>query len=135
MRLHRQLGETLEELDDADAQVEALAYHFAQAAPDGQHVKAADYALVAGRRAIVRLGYEEAATHYERGLQALTLSRQSQDRRRCELLLALGQGYWGTGNLDKARHACQQAADLADRLGDATALAHAALRVTSRSVV
>ncbi len=126
-RLHRQLGETLEALGDADAHVEMLAYHFAQAAPDGQSAKAADYALAAGGRAIARLGYEDAAMHYERGLQALQVSEETQNEPRCELLLALGQAYWGTGELDKARQAYQEAARLADELGDATALAHAAL--------
>jgi DNA-binding SARP family transcriptional activator len=126
-RLHRQLGEALEALGDADEHVGALAYHFAQAAADGQGVKAADYALAAGRSAGVRLGYEEAAAHYERGLEAITVNGQPQWQRRCELLLALGEARWGEGELDKARQACGQAAELAEKLGDATALAHAAL--------
>ena len=127
MRLHRQLGEAIEALGDTQAHVEALAHHFAQAAADGQGVKAADYALAAGRRATNRLGYEQAAAHYERGLRALTLTGQPQEQRRCELLLALGQARWDAGELEKARQACRQAADLAEQLGDATALARAAL--------
>jgi DNA-binding SARP family transcriptional activator/class 3 adenylate cyclase/tetratricopeptide (TPR) repeat protein len=127
MRLHRQLGEAMEALGGARAQVEALAYHFAQAAADGQGVKAAAYAMAAGRSATARLGYEEAAAHYERGLQALTLTGQPQQQRRCELLLALGQVRWGAGELDTARQVYGQAAELADKLGDATRLAHAAI--------
>jgi DNA-binding SARP family transcriptional activator/tetratricopeptide (TPR) repeat protein len=127
MRLHRQLGEALEALGDADAHVEALAHHFAQAAADGQGAKAAGYALAAGRRAIARLGYEEAAAHYERGLEALMLTGQPQDESRCQLLLALGEARWGAGELDNARQAFQHAAELAEQLGDATSLAHAAL--------
>ena len=127
IRLHRQLGEALEALGDGDAHVEALAHHFAQAAADGQGVKAAAYALAAGRRAIARLGYEEAAAHSERGLEALALTGQPQDESRCQLLLALGEARWGAGELDNARQAYRQAAELADKLGDATALAHAAL--------
>ena len=98
MRLHRQLGEALETLGDADEHVEALAHHFAQAAADGQSLKAADYALAAGRSATARLGYEEAAAHYERGLEALTLTGQPQDERCCELLLALGEARWGAAS-------------------------------------
>jgi tetratricopeptide (TPR) repeat protein len=127
MRLHRQIGAALEATGDVDANVEALAYHFAQAAADGQATKAADYALAAGRSATARLGYEEAAAHYERGLEALTLGTQAHDRRRCDLLLALGEAGWGTGELDKARQACAQAAELAEKLGDSSALASAAL--------
>jgi DNA-binding SARP family transcriptional activator/tetratricopeptide (TPR) repeat protein len=129
MRLHRQLGEALEALGDTDAHVEALAYHFTQAAADGQHAKAADYALAAGSRAIARLGFEEASAHYERGLETLTLTGQPQEQRRCELLLALGQARWATGQLDNARRAYRQAADLAEKLGDANALARAVLGV------
>ncbi|MGI9097406.1 MAG: ATP-binding protein [Solirubrobacteraceae bacterium] len=127
IRLHRQLGEALEALADTDAHVEALAHHFAEAAADGQGDKAAAYALAAGRSAIARLGYEEAIAHYERGLEALTVAGQPHEHRRCELLLALGEARWGAGGLDKARQACAQAAKLADQLGDATALARAAL--------
>ena len=127
LRLHRQLGEALETSGDPDAQVEALAYHFAEAAADGQGVKAATYALAAGRSAIARLGYEEAAAHCQRGLQALTLTGHPQDQQCCELLLALGEARWGAGELDNARQTYEHAAALADKLGDATALARAAL--------
>jgi DNA-binding SARP family transcriptional activator/tetratricopeptide (TPR) repeat protein len=127
MRLHHQLGEAFEALGDTPAHVEALAYHFAEAAADGQAAKAAAYALVAGRSATARLGYVEAAAHYERGLDALALSGQPNDPRRCELLLALGEASWGAGELDKARQAYAQAAGLAEKLGDSTALARAAL--------
>jgi DNA-binding SARP family transcriptional activator len=127
MRLHRQLGEAIEALGNTEAHVEALAHHFAQAAADGQSAKAAHYALAAGRHAIARLGYEEAAAHYERGLQALTASGEPQDKRRCELLLALGEARWGASELDKARQAYEQAGELAEQLGDPTSLAHAAL--------
>jgi DNA-binding SARP family transcriptional activator/tetratricopeptide (TPR) repeat protein len=126
-RLHRQLGEALESGGDAHAHVEALAHHFACAAADGQGAKAATYALAAGRSATARLGHEEAAAHYERGLEALALSDLPQDRRRCELLLALGEARWNTGELSGARQAYQQAAALAEQFGDATTLARAAL--------
>jgi DNA-binding SARP family transcriptional activator len=127
MRLHRQIGEALEASGDTKAHVDALAHHFAHAAADGQGVKAATYALAAGASATVRLGYEEAAAHYERGLQALTLTGQPHEQRRCELLLALGEARWDAGELDNARQAYGQGADLAEQLGDATALARAAL--------
>jgi DNA-binding SARP family transcriptional activator len=127
IRLHRRLGEALETLDGAQAHVEALAHHFTRAAADGQDAKAADYALAAGSSAAARLGYENAAAHYERGLEALTLTGRPQHERRCELLLALGEARWRTGELDQARQAYRQAAELAEKLGDSTALARAAL--------
>ncbi len=127
VHLHRQLGEAFETLADPETHIEALAHHFAIAAPDGQARKAADYALAAGRKATTRLAYENAAEHYQRGLEALDRSGQSEGRRRCELLLALGEVRWGLGELDLARRACRQAAELAEKLGDATRLARAAL--------
>src|SRR5262249_40684040 len=68
-RLHRRVGEAIEQSIHADAQLEALAYHFAEAALDGQIDKAADYALAAGERALDRLASEEAAARLERGLE------------------------------------------------------------------
>jgi predicted ATPase/class 3 adenylate cyclase len=126
-RLHRRLGEALEALGDADAHVEALARHFAEAAADGQAVKAARYGLAAGRQAAARLAYEDAAARYERGLQALELATPRNDVQRCELLLALAEARWSAGEMDKAREACRLAADLADRRGEPEQLARAAL--------
>jgi DNA-binding SARP family transcriptional activator len=80
-RLHRRVGEALEVLD---GDVEALAHHFSEAATDGQAAKAADYALAAGRAAVKRVGYEEAAAHYRRALRA-----QPDRKRRRALELAL----------------------------------------------
>jgi DNA-binding SARP family transcriptional activator len=94
MRLHRQVGEALEALVDVDAHVEALAHHFAEAAQDGQTRKAASYALAAGRSATARLAYEEAAAHYQRGLQALELAEQPDDKQRRELLHALDKTHY-----------------------------------------
>jgi DNA-binding SARP family transcriptional activator len=129
MRLHGQLGAALEATGAGQTRVEQLAHHFAEAAAGGQADKAAYYALAASRSAIARLGYEEAVAHCERGLQALQEAASTDDRQRCELLLTLGDACWGAGQLDKARQACVQAADLADKLGDAIRLAHAALGV------
>jgi DNA-binding SARP family transcriptional activator/tetratricopeptide (TPR) repeat protein len=122
--LHGQLGEALETLRETRVEVEALAHHFAEA---GHAEKAADYALAASRSAIARLGYEEAIAHCERGLHTLADAANTDERRRCELLLTLAQACWDAGLPDSARHACSQAAELAQSVGDATALAHAAL--------
>jgi DNA-binding SARP family transcriptional activator len=94
MRLHRQVGEALEALVDVDANVEALAYHFAEAVRDGQARKAASYALAAGRSATARLAYEQAAAHYERGLKALQAADQPDEKQRRELMLALRKTHY-----------------------------------------
>ena len=127
MRLHRRLGEALEARSDADAHVEALAHHFALAAPDGQAAKAAIYALAAGRKAAAGVAYEDAAERYEQGLHALELIPAPPQELRGELLLALAAARWSSGDMDKAREACRLAAELADQRGDAEQLARAAL--------
>ena len=127
MRLHRRLGEAIEAGADPDAHAEALAYHFAEAAADGQAAKAAAYALAAGRNATLRLAYEDAAAHYERGLQALQLTPSPDEERRGELLLALGVTRWRSGDMERAREACRQAAELAERRREPEQFARAAL--------
>ena len=92
MRLHRQVGEALEA--SRDAAPEALAHHFAAAASDDQARKAASYALTAGRSAVRRAGYDEAAAHYERGLHALEAAGRPDEKLRRELVLALGRTHY-----------------------------------------
>lgn len=127
MRLHRRLGEALERLPEAETHAEALAHHFAEAAADGQAEKAATYALAAGHGAAARLGYEEAVAHYERGLRAFSLAEHLDQGLRCELLLALGEVRWSAGELQRAREACMEAAEVAERIGDPERVARAAL--------
>jgi len=127
IHLHGRLGEALEADGAVPTSVEVLAHHFAEAATVGQAGKAADYALAAAASAIARLGYEDAASHCERGLAALALAGHPEDRRRCELLLALGEARSTAGEIERAREACLEAADLADALGDEEQLARAAL--------
>ena len=78
VRLHRQIGEALEELD-AEGNLPQLAYHFCEAAPAGDVERAVDYAKRAGDKAIALFAYEDAATHYERALQALELQETADD--------------------------------------------------------
>jgi hypothetical protein len=127
IRLHRLVGEALEALPRASAKADELARHFAEAAADGQADKAVKYAIVAGREAAARLGYEEAAAFYRRGLEALGLSQAAHDDVRAELLLALGDAQWRTGEGDAAKHSCVEASELGERLADPELLARAAL--------
>ena len=99
-----------------------------EAAADGQAAKAATYALV--RR----------TTREPRGsptrtppLTTSTACRRSSwprspdEARRGELLLALADARWSSGEIDSAREACRLAAELADERGDPEQLARAAL--------
>jgi len=127
IRFHRLIGEVLESLPQAPTMNDELAHHFAEAAADGQAPKAATYALAAGREAAARLGYEEASAHYRRGLDALQSYGSPSDETRPELILALADALWRTGEVDAAKHLCVEAAGLAGKAADAELLARAAL--------
>jgi len=125
VRLHRQIGEAIEEIDP-EGRLSQLAYHFCEAAPGGDIDKAVDYAKRAGERAMSLFAYEEAAAHCQRALQALEMRTPADDPLRCDLLLALGRAqFWG-GESEASRQTYRQAYELARALGDAGRLGEAA---------
>jgi tetratricopeptide (TPR) repeat protein len=103
-----------------------LAYHFTEAA-GADVAKAVHYGVLAGRRALEQLAYEEAATHFERTLQALDLADQADDAKRTELLLALGDARDRAGDRDAARTAYDAALTLARATDDGDAFGRAAI--------
>jgi tetratricopeptide (TPR) repeat protein len=129
VRLHRRVAEVLDALHagDADPHVAELAHHFLEGLPGGDVDRAIAYATRAGDRANEQLAYAEAAAWYERALQALELTERRDERRRLELLLKLGETAWGVGGLERGKAPLQEAAALAERLGDPNLLARAAL--------
>ena len=126
VRLHRQIGEALEELD-AEGNLPQLAYHFCEAAPGGDVDKAVDYAKRAGERAVALFAWEGAANQFEHGLQALELQTSVDGERKCDLLLALGDAQFGAGDVQESKAAFRHAADVAKGLKDGERLARAAL--------
>ena len=91
---HRRTAEVLEEgsADIVETQPELLANHFAEA---GLTERAVHYWLSAGQRALVTYAYEEALTHFERGLLArnITLSgtEAATDEEAAALLFGLSR--------------------------------------------
>ena len=127
--LHRDVGRALEELYAADPEphVSELAHHFFVAATAGELVKAIDYSVRAGERAMSLVAYEEASEHFERALQAYGLQERADVPRRCDLLLALGTAQSRAGSARGARETFMRAAGLARRLESPERLARAAL--------
>jgi hypothetical protein len=127
-RMHSRVGEALIARRGAqlDPHLGELAHHFALAAPVDRPERAVDFALAAGRRADRLLAWEEAAGHYRAALRARELAGATDDRLRCELLLALGtsQERAGTG---ESRATFALAAAAARALGDPALLGRAAL--------
>ena len=126
--LHRRIGEALETLyaDDLESHVAELAHHFLQASHGADVSKGVDYAARAGRRAMARAAYEEAAGLYERGLQVLAAHAPSRREQTCELLLALGDAQMFGGEPDTAMKSFVEAAELARQLPTRDAFARAA---------
>src|SRR5262249_24066618 len=70
--LHRAAGAALEAAHGhaLDPVLGDIAHHYFEAAPIGTLSKAIEFATRAGQHAFGQLGYEEAAGHFERALQA-----------------------------------------------------------------
>ena len=127
-RLHNRVGEALIARRGAqlDPHLGELAHHFALAAPVDRPERAVDFALAAGRRADRLLAWEEAAGHYRAALRARELAGATDDRLRCELLLALGASQERAG-MGECRATFADAAAVARVLGDPALLGRAAL--------
>src|SRR5439155_14126256 len=126
VRLHRQIGEAVEELD-AEGTLPQLAYHFCEAASAGDVDKAVGYAKRAGERAIALFAYEDAAAHYERALQTLELKQTGDEVVRYDLMMALADARLRSGDAEGSKQTYARAAEVARRLGDAERLGRAAL--------
>ena len=109
-QLHARIGETLEDLPPARRRPAEVAHHFLAALPAGDAAKAAAWAAAAGDQAAQLLAHEEAAAHYERALRALELVEPGDERRRADLLVALGEARNWSGDTPKARDAFRSAA-------------------------
>ncbi|MGH7899635.1 MAG: ATP-binding protein [Candidatus Binatia bacterium] len=133
VRLHRRIGEALEDLHAADleAHVAELAHHFLEAAADGDAEKAIDYSERAGHRALAIHAYEEAAGHFEHALR-MGAARKIDPARRGEILLALGRARERGGDTGKSGQALREAADLARKHRLPSVLALAALDFGTR---
>jgi len=135
VQLHRQIGETLEQMADKDIDgtvastsgelLAELAFHFFLAAPGGDNEKAIAYAIRAGERTAALFAYAEAANQYEHALQLLELTR-SDELRRAELLLQLGDVQRKAGRTTAARETLRLVADFARVLRQRGDSAHAA---------
>ncbi|MBI1818024.1 MAG: AAA family ATPase [Deltaproteobacteria bacterium] len=127
-RLHRKVGEGLEELTGStpETRIDELAHHWLAATQVADMAKAIGYARQAGDRALANLAFEEAAAHYERALSVLVPHDRAGEELRCDLLLALGDVQRRAGN-PSYRETVAKAVDVARALGDGERLALAVL--------
>src|SRR5262249_2831587 len=92
--------------------------------------KAIEFAVRAGQHAYAQLGYEEAAGHLERALQASRGAAVSAHLR-LSILLPLGHAQRAAGDEEGARATFLTAAQIARDLGDADLFAEAAVSAAS----
>ena len=101
-RLHARVGQALEELYGENAEVHAaeLAHHFSEAELVLGPAKLVRYALLAGNQALASSAYEEALTHFERGLVArdiaLSGKERAADQEAADLLFGLARAQTAT---------------------------------------
>lgn len=127
--LHRLAGETIEQLHgaDIDAHLSQLAHHFLEASQGGDPEKAVQYGERAGNRAAEMIASEEATRLYGMALQALQLSESPDDRKRCELMNALGRSQMLAGAILESRETHAATAEIAKRIGAVELQAEAAI--------
>ena len=134
-RLHRRVGVALEsDPNHPERQIAALALHFTRAAEPEDAERAIRYAIQAGAQATAMLANEEAAAHYGRALEVLDRSDPEALRRRCDLMLELGEAQVRSGERPLAWATFREAAALAAGLGDSASLARAAIGASRRYV-
>jgi DNA-binding winged helix-turn-helix (wHTH) protein len=127
VRLHEQVGRTLEALFgvDAEAHVSELAQHFYRAASGGDVERAVAYCTRAAEQALDTLAFEQAVFHYRRALEALACRLPIDEQRRFSLKLALGSAQFRAG--EDGNSALLGAAEIARRLTRPDLLGHVVL--------
>lgn len=86
--LHRRIGDAIEATPAAEVPLAVLAFHYGEAARDGDADKAVQWLTRAGERAAAELAHAQAVVDYRRALDLL--GRSADPRTRCELLVRLG---------------------------------------------
>ncbi|MGH7821805.1 MAG: hypothetical protein ACREQ9_18740, partial [Candidatus Binatia bacterium] len=116
--LHARIADVLEQRYGDPEIVSRLAQHYLEVArAGGGRRKAGEYARRAADHALHSLAYQEASDQYELVLGLLEDEDASDERLRCELLLALGEARSKAGEAAEARESFLAAADAARRLG------------------
>jgi len=126
-RRHAEIAQALEAAyaSDPEPYLAELAHHFIEAGPLGDQAKSIEYATRAGLRAVRSLAYEEAVRLFQMALRRLQES--PDERRRCEVLLMLGDAQGRVGDQAGFKDTFLAAASVAARIDDAELLARSAI--------
>jgi class 3 adenylate cyclase/tetratricopeptide (TPR) repeat protein len=128
--LHRRVAEAIETVHASrlDDHLPALAHHWGRASAPATHAtRAALYAARAGSRALAQLAHDEAAHYYRQALELVEVAEEPPvETWRIDLLIGLGEAEHRSGATGY-RAVLREAAERAERLGDADRLARAGL--------
>jgi DNA-binding SARP family transcriptional activator len=131
-RLHAGAARAIEALRPVDdSTVDELAQHAYAGAGAGVAAEAVRYSTRAADLAIAAHAYNAAAVHLEHALHAQEMSAPHDRRVRLDLLTRLGVALGNAGAMARARTTLADAAQLADDLGDADAMATALVHVSA----
>ena len=125
VRLHRAAAETFERLSP-DAFAEIAHHRFESARTGTDASRSVDACETAAQRAAAVLAFEDAAHWFGRALEVLERQPAAQ-RRRYDLLMAVGESLLRGGSRAEGRATYLRAAQIARSIGDAERLARAAL--------
>jgi tetratricopeptide (TPR) repeat protein len=123
--LRRRLVDSLAGMSDRADHYAALAHHFRLTSREDAH-RSVEYSRRAGDHALERLGFAEAAQHYQSGLTTLSTLPGDIRRERCELLIALGTARRAAYERLPTQHAFHAAVEVAIDLADPDLLIRAA---------
>jgi DNA-binding SARP family transcriptional activator/predicted ATPase len=118
---HRRIAEAMESIysrSQLDRVAGVLAFHFAES---GQLSRAAPYAVLAGQQAIQLSAWNEAAQFYRQALEGI------EGAERVPVLMALGETFSQTGEMNQAVDSFHEALLLAQSERDQAAIDHARL--------
>jgi DNA-binding NarL/FixJ family response regulator len=117
LRLHREAAARIEQRFAADLapHLQQLAWHSYEAARGGYLPEAVGHCRRAAGQALERRAYGEAAVQFERALQVADMAEDPDLSLRFELLTALGDAQYRSGQVNSAAWTCLRSALLAHR--------------------
>jgi tetratricopeptide (TPR) repeat protein len=125
--LHRSIGDALERLGDrSDGRLDELAFHFAEAAQDGDASKAVEYGIQSARRAMRQLAYSEAVATLDRASAVARAGYLEDPLAFADLFLSLAEARFGAQDLAGFKEAVFAAADVGRQHGSPAHLGRAA---------
>ncbi|MCI0441315.1 MAG: AAA family ATPase [Chloroflexi bacterium] len=120
VRLHARIVEVFEELyaDDLEAHADELARHAAEAEAVIGHEKLVLYSAMAGEQALAAYAWEDAITHFQRGLAAN--EGQQMDAETAAIASCLGRSLAALGHHEQAATHLERAFAYYAEVGDVT---------------